>query len=94
MAFYITNGMSVRQCACQLGINHATVYARLRKFGMLKPVSQADAILNPHIGDFIQAGGLKPKFTLLSVTQQSAGGSRSPGKPGLISGSNSNARKD
>ncbi|GAI60589.1 unnamed protein product [marine sediment metagenome] len=68
MAFFITNGMTVRQCARQLGITHATVYTNLRKAGLMKPSDPADAILNPTIGDFLTTGAGGKEFKIVQIT--------------------------
>ena len=104
MAFYITNGMTVRQVACQLGITHATVYSKLRKTGLMKPPSQSEAILNPTVGDFRQGGGLGTEFIVIQKTNEyrnpkkcvtpiSAGESDPGDSPGCSPGPGSNAER-
>lgn len=93
MAFYLSNGLSISECARQLGITRSTVYATLRRNGLLRPPTQTDIVLNPNLGDFIQAGGTGKQFTLLSVTPESTRQTKSRKKPGESPGPADNAER-
>lgn len=104
MALHITNGMSIRQCARQMGITHSTVYSKLRKYGMLLPAQGGEGVLNPTVGDFRTSGGLGKEFTIVSVknskkvdqksvTRPAPGPKRSLSQAADSPGPESNARK-
>lgn len=57
MCNFIHNGMSVSNVSRQLGMTRSTVYARLRKFGLIKPHDEDKVILQPTLDDIGLSGG-------------------------------------
>jgi len=57
-ALFIGNGMTVSECARQLGITRATVYAKLRKYDLLKPIPPQNVKLHLLAGDAFTCGGI------------------------------------
>ena len=68
MANYLSNGMSVRAVARQMGITHSTVYKRLRKYNLIKPNAEDKIRLNPTIDDVGLAGGTLNRMHIKSIS--------------------------
>ncbi|MCK5609834.1 hypothetical protein KAR91_48630 [Candidatus Pacearchaeota archaeon] len=58
MCNFIHNGMSVSNVSRQLGMTRSTVYARLRKYNLIRPSDEDKVILQPTLSDIDHCNGL------------------------------------
>lgn len=58
---FIHNGMSVSEVARQFGVERCTIYAKLRKFDLIRKGDEDKIRLNPTIDDFALSGGFRKK---------------------------------
>jgi len=72
IARYIGQGMTTAEVAKQLGITKATVYAKLRKHGLIRPAISEDSTIHFTASDIYSAGRLKKNKNQNSVTDKPA----------------------
>lgn len=68
MVNFLVNGMTLTDVARQMGITRATVYAQLRRYGLIRPDDEDKPRLQPTLSDVAHAGGTLSRMKIKSVT--------------------------